>query len=241
MCNNKLLTEGQCYVFCLFVSGSSSTGGGGAAAGFCTAAGAGSGGGAAGGLGRVVGGACTGGARGGGGRADNGGAGGRAGGGRGAGGGMPGGRGQPALIGGGIGDGATPAGAAGKGASAGVLPLPGCADEPPALLGPSFGSADGGVTPVASPIAVVSSAVLLPKTSGRVPARRVRLSMISVSVAFVVSFIFDSIASRWSFHFGSIKLMRMCSCISASGTNSPVIGDTAYLEGSYSSPASDLL
>lgn len=156
---------------------------------------------------------------------------------------MPAGRDQFGLGGAGMG-GATPAGAAGNGARAGVLDLPACAAAPPVLLGPSLGSAAAaaGAGPAeASPIALLSSAVLPPNTSGRVPARRVRLSMISVSVALVVSLILESIASLWSFHFGSIKLMRMCSCISARGTSSPVIGDTAYFDGSYSSPVSDRL
>ena len=40
---------------------------------------------------------------------------------------------------------------------------------------------------------------------------------------------FFNIASFCSFHFGSIKEMRMCSAISSTGTSSPVIGDTANL------------
>ena len=33
-------------------------------------------------------------------------------------------------------------------------------------------------------------------------------------------------------HFGSMRLMRMCSAISSMGTSSPVIGDTTNLVGS---------
>ena len=128
---------------------------------------------------------------------------------------------------------ATPAGAAGNGASIGVAPLGSGA----ALGADGPSRANAAPVPVASPIALPSCAVL-PNTSGRVPARRLRLAMISVSDAFVVSLIFASMASRWSFHFGSIRLMRMCSCISESSTSSPVMGDTAYFAGSYSCPPS---
>lgn len=128
---------------------------------------------------------------------------------------------------------ATPAGAAGSGARFGVAPFG--SGGAFAAAGPSRASGTPG--PVASPIAL-PSCVVLPKTSGRVPARRFRFAMISVSEAFVVSLIFANIASRWSFHFGSIRLIRMCSCISDSRTSSPVIGETAYFAGSYSCPPS---
>mmetsp|Transcript_17751 Transcript_17751/g.30413 ORF Transcript_17751/g.30413 Transcript_17751/m.30413 type:complete len:267 (-) Transcript_17751:1306-2106(-) len=82
----------------------------------------------------------------------------------------------------------------------------------------------------------VTSWSVLPKMSGRVPARLTKLREISSSDARVLSLIFESMASRCSFHRGSIRLTRMCSAMSAIATNSPVIGETANLVGSYAWP-----
>ena len=40
-------------------------------------------------------------------------------------------------------------------------------------------------------------------------------------------------ASRCSFHFGSIRLIRMCSAISFTGISSPVMGDTTSFVASF--------
>ena len=124
---------------------------------------------------------------------------------------------------------ATPAGAAGSGASTGGPP----ALPRPTADGPSRGSDLGS----GSASACDSFDTSLPKTSGRVPASRVRFDIISGSDALLVSLILASIASRCSFHLGSMRPMRMCSCISPCRTSSPVSGDTTYSVGSYSWPA----
>mmetsp|Transcript_10701 Transcript_10701/g.27448 ORF Transcript_10701/g.27448 Transcript_10701/m.27448 type:complete len:321 (-) Transcript_10701:1164-2126(-) len=88
---------------------------------------------------------------------------------------------------------------------------------------------------VSCTMALISSSVE-PKMSGRVPASWIILRLISSSFAFVVVFIFESMASFCSFQRGSIRLMRMCSAIWSIATSSPVMGDTTYLVGSYSWP-----
>jgi hypothetical protein len=145
------------------------------------------------------------------------------------GGGPEGGLGNPCgRGGGGI---ATPAGAAGSGARTGLFAF--APDTLPlALAGPSLGRFFGSTASTSE-----RDETSRPKTSGRVPARRVKFAMISVSDALLVSLILESIASRCSFHLGSISPMRMCSCISECRMSSPVRGDTTYSVGSYSCPS----
>mmetsp|Transcript_19556 Transcript_19556/g.63497 ORF Transcript_19556/g.63497 Transcript_19556/m.63497 type:complete len:330 (-) Transcript_19556:849-1838(-) len=84
----------------------------------------------------------------------------------------------------------------------------------------------------------LSSSAVLPKMSGRFFASEKTLRKISSSLALVESLIFASMASFCSFHFGSRREMRMCSAICATGTSSPVIGETTIsLEGAAAGAA----
>mmetsp|Transcript_28026 Transcript_28026/g.75701 ORF Transcript_28026/g.75701 Transcript_28026/m.75701 type:complete len:304 (-) Transcript_28026:2709-3620(-) len=78
----------------------------------------------------------------------------------------------------------------------------------------------------------VTSSSVEPKISGRVLTRPIRLLVTSSSFALVVSLMREIMASRCSFHLGSMSDTRICSSISLMATSSPVMGDTANLVGS---------